>query len=198
MSLVTRSPGRALGVSWDARANGHIELIIGPMYAGKTSELLRRVRRYRHAGRKVLLLKHGSDDRYEKGNVAVTHDRINMDAVAVYDLSEVDTSECDVVGVDEGQFFGPVLAQVVDAWARDGKVVVVAMLDSMFDRRPFDGLGQMVARAEFVDKLSAICKECGTEASFTMRRGSDKSAIVVGGEECYSAVCYACHCQYTA
>ena len=171
------------------------------MFSGKSTELARRIRRHKVANRQCLVVKYAGDTRYEdepgardtKGHV-ITHDRQSLAAVPCSKLADVSNivHAFDVVGVDEGQFFGD-LAECCEAWARAGKTVIVAALDATFQREPFNDVLSLVPIAEQVTKLSAVCARCGDDAAFTKRvNTASKRLELIGGAECYAASCRRC------
>ena len=168
---------------------GYISLIIGCMFAQKTTELLRRVRRYKSIGYKVLIVNYIGDTRYGTECVA-SHDRETEKAVCVRTLSEIDAivKDYDVVAIDEGQFFTD-LHEYVTAWADDLHIhIVVAGLDGTSDRKPFGDILRLIPFSEEVDRLNAFCSECrdGTIAVFSKYDGT-KSEIEIGTN--YKPVC---------
>jgi len=172
-------------------------VVCGPMFAGKTEELLRRVRRAVIAGRQVIVLNHALDTRHGTDRLA-SHVGLDSPAVAVADATDIEPAvpdAADVIAIDEAQFFGPALVPVVDRLARRGLVVIVAGLDVTFDGRPFEPLPSLMALAERVDKLTAICSICGDEAVFHVRVDASTvgaNALVaanVGGTDVYQARC---------
>jgi thymidine kinase len=176
---------------------GEMQLIVGPMFSGKSSELMRRLRRYRHSRRRSLLVKHSKDTRYDTANKlqVATHDKLTMVAHECAKLSEIPEEllrDVDVIGIDEGQFFSDV-AIFADEMANQGKIVIVAALDGTFERKPFQHISDMVPLCEKMDKLSAVCAVCGEDAAFTRRLGSEKAVEIVGGSEMYLPVCRGCH-----
>jgi thymidine kinase len=183
-------------------SGGWIELVCGSMFSGKTEELLRRIRRAEIARKKVQLFKPTIDNRYGLVRVA-SHDGIaREDAVVVCNAEDilrrldVDT---EVVAVDEVQFFDATIADVCDHLADRGLRVIVAGLDQDFRGEPFGPMPLLLARAERVDKLHAICVACGASASRTQRlidgrpARYDDPVILVGGSESYEARCRNCH-----
>jgi thymidine kinase len=176
---------------------GRVEVVCGPMFAGKTEELLRRVRRAVIAGRRVVVVNHALDTRHGTDRLA-SHVGLDFPAVAVADPGDIEAAvsdAADVVAIDEAQFFGPGLVPVVGRLAERGMVVIVAGLDVTFDGHPFEPLPSLMALAERVDKLTAICSICGEEAVFHVRLGGPavgSEALVaanVGGTETYQARC---------
>jgi thymidine kinase len=175
------------------KTEGEIQLIFGPMFSGKTTELLRRIKRYKIANRICLLIKYRVDDRYSNENVS-THDKQMCKAKPVEHLRDAleEAFEAQVIGIDEGQFF-PAIVEFCELLASRGKIVIVAALDGTFERKPFGKVLELVPLAEKVTKLSAICYICKKDASFTWRLGNEKKVEVIGGDELYTAVCRTCY-----
>ena len=178
-------------------APGRIEVICGPMFAGKTEELLRRVRRALIAGRRVVVVGHALDARAETDRLA-SHAGLDHPSITASTAAEIEravASDVEIVAIDEAQFFGPDLVPVVSRLADRGLVVIVAGLDVTFDAEPFEPLPTLMAVAERVDKLTAICAVCGEDAVFHVRVVSPNAApdaLVadhVGGTEKYQARC---------
>jgi thymidine kinase len=175
---------------------GRLEVIAGPMFAGKTEELLRRVRRAVIAGRRVEVFTHVLDTRGQ-GRIA-SHAGLDFPSRAVSSASaiarEADAA-VDLVAIDEAHFFGTELVPVADELARRGVLVVIAGLDVTFAGQPFEPLPSLMAVAESVDKLTAICTVCGAEAIFHERVSAPTAketqlvAEHVGGAEKYQARC---------
>ncbi|KAL5017868.1 hypothetical protein ScPMuIL_003590 [Solemya velum] len=167
-------------------------IIFGPMFSGKTTELMRRMKRYQIANYNCIIIKYSKDDRYDKAGIA-THDRQTLPAVAAEILKNVsnEAEEYDVIGIDEGQFF-PDIVSFCDKMADMGKVVIVAALDGTFQRKGFGDILNLVPLAENVIKLTAVCMTCFNEGSFTKRIGSETAIEVIGGKDKYLAVCREC------
>lgn len=176
-----------------SRSFGTIELIIGPMFSGKTTELFRRLRRRKIAKDRTLMIKYQKDTRYSE-NEAGTHDRMLEKATAQTNLANIDVSDVDVIAIDEGQFF-PDLVTCVEFWANHlGKTVIVAGLDATYERKPFPTIVQLVPLAERVDKLNAVCMKCHSDnGSFTTRISSETEVEVIGGADKYMSVCRKCY-----
>ena len=183
------------------RARGHIELICGSMFSGKTEELIRRIRRAEIAKQRVQVFSHRLDTRYGDSKVA-SHSGADWESIPVRDaaqLLERLDPEATVVAIDEAQFFDWRIAEVVNALAQRGIRVIVAGLDMDFRGEPFGPVPLLMAHAEQVDKLSAICVICGAPASRTQRliNGAparyDDPVILVGASEVYEARCRHCH-----
>lgn len=181
---------------------GWVELVCGSMFSGKTEELLRRVRRSEIARKPVQMFKPRIDDRYGFARVA-SHTgtfRENVQVVQEADeLLHLVDPNVDVVAIDEVQFFDWHIADVCDKLANDGMRVIVAGLDQDFRGEPFGPMPLLMAMAERVDKLHAICIGCGAPASRTQRLIDGRPAryddpiILVGGSESYEARCRSCH-----
>jgi thymidine kinase len=176
---------------------GRLEVIAGPMFAGKTEELLRRVRRAVIAGLRVRVITHALDTREGVDRVA-SHAGLGYPSDPVSSsatLAETIGPEVDLVAIDEAHFFGPELVPVVGELADRGLVVVVAGLDVTFAGQPFEPLPSLMALAERVDKLTAICTVCGADAIFHVRvtpaAAGDAELVPehVGGAEKYQARC---------
>src|SRR5215218_9231383 len=176
---------------------GRVEIVCGPMFAGKTEELLRRVRRAVIAGRRVVVIGHALDTRHGADRLA-SHVGLDFPALAAAVPMEIEPlvpAAAEVVAIDEAQFFGPALVDVVARLADRGLVVIVAGLDVTFDGEPFEPLPSLMALAEQVDKLTAICLVCGEEAVFHVKvAGTAATADAlteanVGGTEAYQARC---------
>ena len=165
--------------SANAQNLGQIQLILGPMFSGKSTELIRRLKRYQIARYECLIVKYAKDVRYDDEGIA-THDKQTLKAVSANKLSEVNPEtfqSCDVIGIDEGQFFPDVVSFC--EWAADaGKVVLVAALDGTYQRKGFDsGILDLVPLAEHVIKLTAVCMICFGEGSYTKRISDDKEVF---------------------
>ena len=173
---------------------GSLALIMGPMFSGKTTELQRRIRRFRIARKRVLTLKYSGDTRYSEEAMA-THDQCEMQALPVSRLADVPQAAldgADVIGIDEGSFFPDLLA-FCDAQANAGKDVIVASLDGDFQRKPFGDICSLVPVAEEVTKLTAVCTGCARPACFSRRLTAETAVEVIGGADKYIATCRACH-----
>ena len=171
---------------------------MGPMFSGKSTELMRRLRRNIIAKKKCIAVKYKGDTRYSLDDMA-THNKLLMPAIACSTLQEsIDTLlKYDVVGIDEGQFF-PDICEKAEELANNGKEVIVACLDGTFQRKPFGKILELLPLAEEIVKLSAICFRCGNEAPFTMRLGKQEEVLVIGGSELYKPVCRVCFMKKVA
>ena len=170
---------------------GKIEIICGSMFSGKSEELLRRLNRATIAKRKFQLFKPSVDDRYSETEV-VSHSgqRMKCDVVGrAGDILEKVEWDTLIVGIDEAQFFGPDLPHVVNTLATRGKRVVVAGLDMDSSGTPFGPMPRLLAIAEKVTKLTAVCEVCGEPATHTYRKSDISDQVLVGETEHYQARC---------
>jgi thymidine kinase len=174
---------------------GWIEVICGPMFSGKSEELIRRVTRSRIARIPVQTFKPVVDTRFADRQV-VSHSAMRVEAIPVPDsqdlLRAVDEATV-VVGVDEAQFFDLGLVEACEALAAAGKQVIVAGLDLDFLRRPFEPIPTLCGRAEYVTKMLAVCHRCGGPGLFTQRTVRSDDLVVLGAEGAYEARCRACY-----
>lgn len=176
---------------------GWIEVICGPMFAGKSEELIRRVKTLSYAHQKILAFKPSVDNRYDKSAIA-SHDGEKYQAYAVNSVDDIKNlieEGTQVVAIDEVQFFGESIISLVEELADKGMRVIVAGLDTDFRGEPFGPMPELLARAEFVTKLSAACTVCGCAATRTQRLVDNKPAsyddpiIQIGAKESYEARC---------
>lgn len=169
-----------------------LTLIIGPMFSGKSTELLRRIRRYEIAEKRCLLFKYLDDVRYSIDEV-VSHDGLGIKAIPTLKLlsksPEVEGAE--VVGIDEGQFFSD-LGPFVEFLLSKGIHVIVAGLDATAQKEPFGDMVRLVPEAEEVIKLKAICMLCKGDASFTKKKHQNGTTVEIGGSDLYLATCRRC------
>lgn len=168
-----------------------LEVIAGPMFSGKTEELIRRIRRARIARLKVQIFKHALDNRYEEETIA-SHSDLKLKALCVYKAHEILDKllpATRVVAIDEAQFFDESLTDVITHLVNRGIRVMVAGLDMDSSGMPFGPMAELLAKASKVDKISAICTICGQDANFTQRLVQDDNRILVGKQETYEARC---------
>lgn len=176
---------------------GWIEIITGPMFAGKSEELIRRLRTLSYAHKKIVSFKPAIDDRYDKTKIA-SHDGEMFDAYAIKsakDIYQFVDDKTEVVAIDEVQFFGTEVSDIIEDLADKGMRVICAGLDLDFRGEPFGPMPTLLSRAEFVTKLSAACTICGCAATRTQRlidgnpANYDDPVILVGAKESYQARC---------
>ena len=174
---------------------GWIEVVCGSMFSGKTEELIRRVHRAEYARRKIQVFKPEIDNRYEEDHI-VSHSKMKTpsqivkNAQEIHDLVKYDT---EIIAIDEVQFFDDNIVTVCDKLADNGKRVIVAGLDQDYSGKPFGPMPALLAIAEYVSKLNAICVKCGNPASRTQRLTKSKETVVVGATDIYEARCRNCH-----
>lgn len=179
---------------------GWIEVVVGSMFSGKTEELIRRIRRAQMARQKIQVFKPHIDVRYSQSEVA-SHNQNRQESIPVQKASDILASVNDttrVVAIDEAQFFDAGLVDVVERLANRGLRVILAGLDMDWQGRPFGPMPQLMAVAEEVTKLHAICVCCGGVASRTQRLTAGQGQILVGSEESYEARCRACFDPHAA
>ncbi|MBR9921486.1 MAG: thymidine kinase [Bacteroidetes bacterium] len=174
--------------------SGWIEVICGSMFSGKTEELIRRLKRAKIANQRVEIFKPRIDTRYGESQV-VSHDENAVLATPI-DKSEklLDLTEgVSVVGIDEAQFFDMMLPEIVQQLAQKGKRVIVAGLDMDFRGKPFGPMPNLLAVAEYITKVHAICQHCGNLATHSYRLSLEESTVVLGEKETYEARCRTCY-----
>ncbi|EFO92313.1 CRE-THK-1 protein [Caenorhabditis remanei] len=178
---------------------GSITVILGPMFSGKTTELLRLHDRQIIAKRTCVLVKYAGDTRYDADLVA-THSKMTGQGrtVKAHRLDEVSSQifsdDVQVVSIDEGQFFDD-LAETCEELAQRGKVVCVAALNGTFERKPFPQISLLLPYANEIKQVTAVCVECGSQANFSFRSTLDKKVEVIGGADTYTALCRECYVQ---
>ncbi len=173
---------------------GWIEVITGSMFSGKTEELMRRLRRAMFAKQSVEVYKPTVDVRYSETDV-VSHDSNSISSVAVENAHNILllASEAEVVGIDEAQFFGPEIVDVCQKLAAMGVRVIVAGLDMDYLGKPFGSMPQLMAVAEQVSKMHAICSRCGNLAQYSHRLVSAENLVLLGSTEQYEPLCRTCY-----
>ena len=173
---------------------GSIEVICGSMFSGKTEELIRRLKRVRIANQSVAIFKPALDTRYDKEQI-VSHDTNAIDSKPVESariiLDFVDKAE--VIGIDEAQFFDEQLPDVCDELARRGIRVIVAGLDMDYLGKPFGQMPNLLAKADFVTKLHAICVKCGHIANYSYRKVANDTQVMLGATDSYEPRCRTCY-----
>lgn len=172
-----------------SKQSGWMEVICGSMFSGKTEELIRRLRRAEMAGQNVEIFKPKTDTRYSDEDV-VSHNKNKIRSTAVENPEEILSlgAECDVVGIDEAQFFDESIVKVANTLANNGIRVVIAGLDMDFLGRPFGPMPNLMATAEYVTKVHAICKRTGNLANYSMRISQGNDLVELGETESYEAV----------
>lgn len=173
---------------------GFIEVICGSMFSGKTEELIRRLKRARIANLKTEIFKPRIDVRYDVMNI-VSHDENAIPSTPIENSQTILllASGVDVVGIDEAQFFDDQLPDVCDQLALQGTRVIIAGLDMDYLARPFGQMPYLLAKADFITKLHAICVRCGNIANYSFRKKADAAQILVGAKDEYEPRCRVCY-----
>jgi len=165
---------------------GWIEVICGGMFSGKTEELIRRARRAQIAGQQVLIVKPSLDNRYSEEDV-VSHNENMIRGISVDTADQIVlvTGNTDVICIDEAQFFDERIVDVANSLANEGKRVIAAGLDMDYEGKPFEPIPRLMAVAEYVTKLHAICAETGMLANYSQRVVANKERVLLGESEAY-------------
>jgi len=185
--------------STNEQRSGWIEVVCGSMFSGKTEELIRRLKRAKFAKQKVEIFKPDTDVRYDDEEV-VSHDKNSILSTPVSASTSILllADDCDVIGIDEAQFFDRELPNVCRQLANRGIRVIVAGLDMDFKGKPFGPIPDLLAMAEYVTKVHAICVRCGNLAQYSHRTSSEDSLILLGETEHYEPICRTCYIKATA
>ena len=181
--------------SYRGQRSGWLEIITGCMFSGKSEELIRRLKRAQIANQNIICFKPVKDDRYAEEQV-VSHDRNAQDSVAISQSKEIlehVEQGTNVVGIDEGQFFDMDLVDIAQKLALSGKRVVVAGLDLDFRGIPFGPMPHLMAVAEYVTKVHAICPHCGNLATHSYRLSEETDTVVIGEKDKYEPRCRMCY-----
>jgi thymidine kinase len=184
---------------WTGERRGWIEVICGSMFSGKTEELIRRLKRARIANLRTEIFKPSIDTRYD-GEDIVSHDARAIPSTPVGNSQEILllSRDIDVVGIDEAQFFDAELPFVCDHLAASGVRVIVAGLDMDFKGKPFGPIPSMLAKADYITKLHAICARCGHIASFSYRLAGGEGQLLLGEADSYEPRCRKCFLEGNA
>jgi len=178
----------------DTGKRGSIEVITGSMFSGKTEELIRRLRRAQFAGLRVEIFKPSLDNRYSETRV-VSHDDKSIVSTPVDNPSSILllAGDVDVVGIDEAQFFDSSITEVCTSLADSGVRVLVAGLDMDFMGKPFGPMPSLLAVAEYVTKVHAICMRCGNLAQNSFRKSEEEQVVLLGEKNLYEPLCRKCY-----
>jgi thymidine kinase len=174
---------------------GSIEVICGSMFSGKTEELIRRLKRVKIANLKVEIFKPKIDTRYDEVKI-VSHDSTAIHSTPIDNSRKIleMADGMDVIGIDEAQFFDEGIAAVCDELATKGLRVIVAGLDMDYLGNPFGQMPYIMAKADYVTKLHAICMQCGNIANYSYRKNKDNDAqVVLGAKDLYEPRCRNCY-----
>lgn len=172
--------------SFVPRNTGWIEVVCGGMFSGKTEELIRRAKRAHIAGQEIVIVKPAIDKRYSEDEI-VSHNENALPGIIVDTADQIVllTGNSQVVCIDEAQFFDNRLIEVANTLANDGKRVIIAGLDMDFEGQPFEPMPQLLAIAEYITKLHAICSESGQLANYSQRVVENTDRVLVGESEAY-------------
>ena len=185
--LEKHQPGKNTRTGW-------IEVICGSMFSGKTEELIRRLNRAKIAKQRVEIFKPAVDTRYHELDV-VSHNANAIRSTPVYASQEIIllAGNSDVVGIDEAQFFDEGIVEICILLANNGKRVIVAGLDMDFQGRPFGQMPYLLAKADYITKLHAICVQCGAIANYSYRKIPNEDQIMLGEKDVYEPRCRRCY-----
>ena len=177
-----------------SKKRGWIEVIAGSMFSGKTEELIRRLKRARIANQKVEIFKPAIDNRYSQQEV-ISHDANAILSTPVSAAGNILllATDVEVVGIDEAQFFDKGLVDVCNDLANEGVRVIVAGLDMDFRGKPFGPIPALLATAEYVTKVHAICMRCGNLAQFSHRKDASEIVVLIGEKDAYEPLCRTCY-----
>ena len=173
---------------------GCIEVICGSMFSGETEELIRRLKRAKIANQRVEIFKPKIDTRYDEVAI-ISHDENAISSTPIDNSQTIllMANEVDVVGIDEAQFFDDQLPEVCDQLATRGIRVIVAGLDMDYLRKPFGQMPSLLAKADFITKLHAICVRCGHIANYSYRKTTQDAQVVLGEKDIYEPRCRSCY-----
>ena len=180
--------------SFRGQRSGWIEVVCGSMFSGKTEELIRRLKRAKFANQRVEIFKPKKDTRYDDVNV-VSHDENSIHSIPVTSSKEIfeHVKDVSVIGIDEAQFFDAELVSVCQRLAIKGKRVIIAGLDMDFRGNPFGPMPALLAVAEYITKVHAICPHCGNLATHSYRLSEEDETVVLGEKDKYEPRCRVCY-----
>ena len=173
---------------------GKIELILGPMFSGKSTRLIEQMRKYVYKAKKTIMVKYYADQRYSEKSEVVTHDLIKYDSINCKFLrNSFDTlKQYDVIGIDEGQFFAD-LVEVCEELALMGKIILIAALNGDFRMEPFPVIQRIISKSDKIKLLKAYCFNCHKDAKFSLRIVQSNETVLIGAGEAYKPACRECH-----
>ena len=173
---------------------GRIELILGPMFSGKSTRLIELIRKYTYKAKKTLMIKYHADKRYSDKSEVVTHDFIKYDSIECTNLidSYDKLKNYDVIGIDEGQFFND-LVEVCEELALQKKIIIVAALNGDFRMEPFPVISKLISKADKIKLLKAYCFNCHKDARYSLRIVQSNETVLIGAGEAYKPACRECH-----
>lgn len=173
---------------------GKIELILGPMFSGKSTRLIEQMRKYVYKAKKTIMVKYYADQRYSEKSEVVTHDLIKYDSINCKLLrNSFETfKQYDVIGIDEGQFFAD-LVEVCEELALMGKIILIAALNGDFRMEPFPVIQRIISKSDKIKLLKAYCFNCHKDAKFSLRIVQSNETVLIGAGEAYKPACRECH-----
>ena len=173
---------------------GRIELILGPMFSGKSTRLIEVIRKYTYKAKKTIMIKFYADKRYSEKSEVVTHDLLKYDSIDCKNLRDsIETlKQYDVIGIDEGQFF-PDLVEVCEELAALKKIIIIAGLNGDFRMEPFPVISKIISKADKIKLLKAYCFNCHKDAKFSLRIVQSNETVLIGAGEAYKPACRECH-----
>ena len=178
----------------DEIEEGKIELIIGPMFSGKSTRLIEIIRKYTYKAKKTIMIKFFADKRYSEKSEVVTHDLIKYDSIDCKNLRDSFDiiKKYDIIGIDEGQFF-PDLVEVCEELALLKKTIIIAALNGDFRMEPFPVISRIISKADKIKLLKAYCFHCHKDAEFSLRIVQNNETVLIGAGEAYKPACRECH-----
>lgn len=173
---------------------GKIELILGPMFSGKSTRLIEQMRKYVYKAKKTIMVKYYADQRYSEKSEVVTHDLIKYDSINCKLLGNSFDAlkQYDVIGIDEGQFFAD-LVEVCEELALMGKIILIAALNGDFRMEPFPVIQRIISKSDKIKLLKAYCFNCHKDAKFSLRIVKSNETVLIGAGEAYKPACRECH-----
>jgi len=177
---------------------GRIELIVGPMFSGKSTRLIGVIRKFTYKAKKTIMVKYFADKRFTEKSEVVTHDLLKYDSIECKNLREHfdKLKNYDIIGIDEGQFF-PDLVEVCEELALMKKTVIIAALNGDFRMEPFPVIAKIIPKADKIKLLKAYCFNCHKDARFTLRIVQSNETVLIGAGEAYKPACRECHIHFS-
>ena len=178
---------------------GRIELILGPMFSGKSTRLIETIRKFTYKAKKTIMIKYFADQRYSEKSEVVTHDFIKYDSINCKNLKDsLETlKKYDVIGIDEGQFF-PDLVEICEELALLKKIIIIAALNGDFRMEPFPVISKIISKADKIKLLKAYCFNCHKDAYFSLRIVQSNETVLIGAGEAYKPACRECHKYFSS
>lgn len=177
---------------------GRIELIVGPMFSGKSTRLIGVIRKYTYKAKKTIMVKYFADKRFTSKSEVVTHDLLKYDSIECKNLREHfdKLKSYDIIGIDEGQFFSD-LVEVCEELALLKKTIIIAALNGDFRMEPFPVIAKIIPKADKIKLLKAYCFNCHRDARFTLRIVQSNETVLIGAGEAYKPACRECHVHFS-